>query len=93
MSSSAGHPASGAAPSADSEEFPYSQPYAWGVDGGSGMPYYFSSGYGYPSSPNRPHHHRDGFGRPGRGAPMPARPAFTGASPARATHGRLPMAQ
>lgn len=76
---------------AESEEFPYSQPYAWGADGGSGMPYYFSSGYGHSS---RPHvsHHRDSAGRPGR-AVKPPRPAFTGASPSRATHSRLPDMQ
>ena len=76
---------------AESEEFPYSQPYAWGADGGYGLPYYFSSGFGHSS---RPHvsHHRDGAGRPGRGVKMPARPAFTGASP-RATHSRLPDMQ
>ncbi len=52
-----GHEAvvSAASPSAESEEFPYSQPYAWGADGGSGMPYYFSSGYpGIPPSRIRP---------------------------------------
>ena len=83
--------ASAALPSAESEGFPYGQPYAWGVDGGYGMPYYFSSGYGHASPRHRPSHHMRGVGRSGRGVHIPARPAFSGASPSRAMHSQLPL--
>ena len=88
-----GHEAvvSAAPPSAESEGFPYGQPYAWGADGGYGMPYYFSSGYGYASPPHRPSHHMRGVGRSGRGVQIPARPAFSGATPSRAMPSRLPL--
>jgi hypothetical protein len=87
-----GHEAVVSAP--ESEGFPYGQPYDWGADGGYGMPYYFSSGYGYPSArPHPSHHQMRGVGRSGRGVQMPARPAFSAASPSpRATYSRLPMA-
>ncbi len=57
-----GHEAvvSAAPPSAESEGFPYGQPYAWGADGGYGMPYYFSSGSWarLPSASSVPSHAR-----------------------------------